>query len=70
MGGGEEWNRRGWSVVAASWVVHVCTLGTIYSAGIYFLPVARAFEVGRGEAAWMGSLWMCTILDLDLISTI
>lgn len=56
------YTRRGWSVVCASWMVHFCNLGTIYSVGVYFVPISQAFGKGRGETAWMGSIIMATML--------
>ena len=38
---------RGWSVVLGSFLVHFASLGVVYSAGIYFLPVAAHFDKGQ-----------------------
>eukprot|EP00038_Savillea_parva_P024874 m.45367 g.45367 ORF g.45367 m.45367 type:complete len:578 (-) comp6642_c0_seq2:83-1816(-) len=48
---------RRWLVVLASWLQHFVILGTLYSSGLYILPMSRAFDTGRGVAAWVGSLW-------------
>ena len=56
-----------WIVVGSFWT-HVCTLGTIYSAGLYVVPIADTFKCGRGEAAWVPSIFNSLMLGFAYFS--
>lgn len=59
-------SREKCSVTAAIWVVLFCNFGTGYSFGIYFVPISRAFNIGRWETAMFGSL----LLSIMILSSI
>ena len=43
--------RRGWAVVAGSFVAHFFGLGSFYAFGVFFRPIADEFAQGEGATA-------------------
>ena len=55
---------EGWRIVVASFILHFASLGVVYSFGLYVLPLSQSFGVGRGSAAWAGSIMVGLMLGL------
>ena len=49
-------------MIVGSFFTHFFTFGAIYSSGLYVLPIAATFDVGRGTAGACVSLWMGVML--------
>ena len=47
---------RHWGAVCAAFIIHFVALGTLYSVGLYFIPLADEFSTDRSTTSWSGSL--------------
>ncbi|MDP2434163.1 MAG: MFS transporter [archaeon] len=53
---------RAWMVCAGAFIGNFIALGTIYSFGVLLVPITLDFKVGRGAAAWIGSVCAASML--------